>query len=67
MAAAAPTLRSGLALGDTRQIMLNWLIGNCDLFGLPCQNWMWVFGGGLLIYIAVLVIAGRRQTNGHIR
>jgi hypothetical protein len=67
MAAAAPTLRSGLALGDTRQIMLNWLIGNCDLFRLPCQNWMWVFGGGLLIYIAVLVIAGRRQTNGHIR
>ncbi|MGH6682600.1 MAG: hypothetical protein ACRECA_01520 [Pseudolabrys sp.] len=43
--------------------MLNWLIGNCDVFGLPCQNWMWVFGAGLLIYIAVLVVAGHRQTG----
>ena len=50
-----------------RYIMLDWLIGNCDVFGLPCQNWMWVFGAGLLIYIAVLIVAGRRKTNGHIR
>ena len=44
--------------------MMDWLIGNCDLLGLPCQNWMWVFGAGLLIYIAVLVVAGRRRTAG---
>jgi hypothetical protein len=41
--------------------MMDWLIGNCEVYGPPCQNWMWVFGVGLLIYIAVLVIAGRRS------
>ena len=44
--------------------MMDWLIGNCDVLGLPCQNWMWVFGVGLLIYIAVLVVAGRRRGGG---
>ena len=36
--------------------MLNWLTENCELFGLPGQNWMLVVAGGLLLYIAVLVI-----------
>ena len=41
--------------------MLDWLTGNCQLFGLEVQNWMLVIGGGLLAYIATLVIArGRR-------
>jgi hypothetical protein len=43
--------------------MMDWLVGTCDMFGPPCQNWMWVFGAGLLLYIAVLVIGGRRQTR----
>jgi hypothetical protein len=43
--------------------MLNWLTGNCELFGLPGQNWMLVVAGGLLLYIAVLVIGSFRQTG----
>jgi hypothetical protein len=41
--------------------MLNWLVGNCDLFGVACQNWMWLTAGALLLYVAMLVIAKRRQ------
>ncbi len=41
--------------------MLNWLIGNCDVLGFPCQNWMWVFGAGFLIYIVILLIIRRKQ------
>ena len=40
---------------------MNWLTGNCELFGLPGQNWMLVIGGGLLLYIGMLMIARRRQ------
>jgi len=40
--------------------MLEWLTGNWELFGLAGQNWMWLLGGGLLIYIALLTLAGRR-------
>jgi hypothetical protein len=46
---------------DACLAMLDWLTGNCQLFGLEVQNWMLVIGGGLLAYIATLVIArGRR-------
>lgn len=40
--------------------MLNWLTGNWEIFGLAGQNWMWLTGGGLLLYIVLLVVAGRR-------
>ena len=43
--------------------MLNWLTSNCELFGLPGQNWMLVGGGGLLLDVAALVITNRRQTG----
>jgi len=43
--------------------MMDWLVGNCDLYGPPCQNWMWIFGVVLILYIAVLVIGGRRQAR----
>ena len=43
--------------------MLNWLTGNCELFGLAGQNWMLVVAGGLLLYMAVLVIGSFRQTG----
>ena len=43
--------------------MLNWLTSNCELFGLPGQNWMLVVGGGLLLYVAALVITNRRQAG----
>ena len=43
--------------------MLNWLTGNCELFGVTGQNWMLVVAGGLLLYIAVLAISHRRQTG----
>ena len=40
---------------------MDWLTSNSVWFGVPAENWMLVIGGGLLIYIAVLVIAERRQ------
>ena len=43
--------------------MLNWLTANCDLFGLHAQNWMFVVGGGLLLYIAAMVISRGRQAG----
>jgi hypothetical protein len=43
--------------------MLSWLVGNCDLFGMACQNWMWLTGGGLLLYVATLAIARRRHAR----
>ncbi len=48
---------------DTQRAVLQWLIKDCHLFGLPAQNWMWVFPSGLLLYIAVLILMGRRQTG----
>jgi len=41
--------------------MLHWLVGNCDLLGLPGQNWMLVVAGVLALYIAALAIGRRRQ------
>lgn len=43
--------------------MLDWLTKNCDLFGLPAQNWMLVVVGGLLLYIGVLALPRRRRRN----
>ena len=45
--------------------MLDWLTGNCDLFGLAGQNWMLVLGGGFALYIAMLVIARHWQAGAH--
>jgi hypothetical protein len=43
--------------------MLNWLTGNCELFGLSGQNWMLVVAGGLLAYIVVLALGRRRHVG----
>jgi hypothetical protein len=43
--------------------VLQWLISDCRLFGLPAQNWMWVFPSGLLLYLAVLTIIRRRRAG----
>ena len=43
--------------------MLDWLTGNCELFGLAGQNWMLVVAGGLLSYIVVLAISRGRQAG----
>jgi hypothetical protein len=48
---------------DTLRAVLQWLISDCHLFGLPVQNWMWVFPSALLLYLAVLTIIRRRQTG----
>jgi hypothetical protein len=48
---------------DTLRAVLQWLISDCRLFGLPVQNWMWVLPSGLLLYLAVLTIIRRRQTS----
>ena len=44
-------------------VMLDWLTGNCELFGFAGQNWMLVVAGGLLLYIALLAIGQRRQLD----
>jgi hypothetical protein len=51
------------AMQDVITAMLNWLTGNCNLLGFNGQNWMLVLAGGLLLYIAVLVIGHRRQAS----
>jgi hypothetical protein len=51
------------AMQDAITAMLNWLTANCDLFGFNGQNWMPVLAGGLLVYIAVLVIGRHRQAS----
>ena len=43
--------------------VLQWLISDCQLFGLPTQNWMWVFPSGLLLYLIVLSVIRRRKTG----
>ena len=41
--------------------MMDWLVGDSQIFGLVVQNWMLLIGGGLALYFAVLALAGRRQ------
>jgi hypothetical protein len=45
--------------------VLDWLIGNCELFGIAGQNWMLVLGGGLLLYVATLIVARHFQPHAH--
>jgi hypothetical protein len=53
----------GRAMTDLANSVLNWLSANSVVLGVPAQNWMLVFGVGLLIYIAAVVIADRRQSR----
>ena len=60
--------REGLQCGPiawpgTPSPVLQWLISDCRLLGLPGQNWMWVLPAGLLIYFAALVVLRRRQSD----
>ena len=48
---------------DFSSTVLNWLTDNCEVLGLNGQNWMLVVAGGMLLYIAMLVIARRHQTR----
>ncbi len=41
--------------------VMNWLVDNFDLFGLPVQNWMLVVGGVIALYFAMLAIGRRGQ------
>jgi hypothetical protein len=42
--------------------MLDWLVGNFDVFGVAVQNWMAVIALGLAAYAAALVFS-----HGHKR
>ena len=48
-------------MADFFNTVLNWLSANSVLFGIPAQNWMLVVGAGLVLYIAVLIVAGCRH------
>ena len=50
-------------MSDFTNNLLDWLTANCDLCGGAGQNWMLVAGGGILLYIGMLVIAQRRHTR----
>jgi hypothetical protein len=39
--------------------MLNWLVGNCSIFGLRAQNWMLLIAAMFALYIAWLAFARR--------
>jgi hypothetical protein len=41
--------------------MLDWLTGNSELFGISVQNWMWVTGSGIMIYIALVLLLDDRH------
>ena len=45
--------------------MLNWLTHDWHFLGMTGQIWMPAFGAALLVYIAILVIARRRDTRAH--
>jgi hypothetical protein len=44
--------------------MLDWLVGNCSLLGLKGQNWMWLAGLGLALYI-IITLAFARSRQAH--
>jgi len=50
---------------DIGPAVMNWLTGDFEIFGIDAQNWMLVAAGGLLLYIAILMIARRRQPGIH--
>lgn len=41
--------------------MKSWLVAHCHLFGLSGQNWMLLVAGGMLVYIAVLILTRQFQ------
>jgi hypothetical protein len=43
--------------------MLDWLVGNFQLLGFSGQNWMWLSGVGLAVYVVTLVVARRRRAR----
>ena len=40
--------------------MMNWLVANCEMFGLAGQNWMLVVAGALVAYVVVLLLLSWR-------
>jgi uncharacterized membrane protein YdcZ (DUF606 family) len=42
---------------------MDWLVDNFGLFGLPGQNWMWLTGAALALYLATLALARARQAR----
>jgi hypothetical protein len=59
----APVGRTGRVPGP--RPMLNWLVENFDLLGLSGQNWMWLIGGAVALYAAMLAIARSRHAGLH--
>jgi hypothetical protein len=52
-------------IGVTRETgsMLYWLVGNCELFGYPVQNWMLVAAGALALYVLMLAVTRQRANS----
>jgi len=43
--------------------VLHWLLSDFSVFGLPVQNWMWVFPSVLLLYAAIMVVIRSRRMD----
>ena len=39
---------------------MQWLVGNCEVFGFGVQNWMLVVAGVFALYVLALVLMRRR-------
>jgi hypothetical protein len=42
-------------------LMLDWLVGEFEVFGFAVQNWMLLFAGGITFYLVMLAISRRGQ------
>jgi hypothetical protein len=49
--------RASLSREEALVPMREWLVAECNLFGLPTQNWMWLLAGAFLVYLASLGLA----------
>ena len=45
--------------------LLDWLVDHSEFLGVTVENWLLVVFGGLLIYLAGLVIARRCAVRAH--
>ena len=43
--------------------VVHWLLSDFSLFGLPLQNWMWVFPSVLLLYAAIVIYIRSRRMD----
>ena len=56
-------LKSRLMYKGQVGAVMHWLLSDCHLFGLPMQNWVWVFPGALVLYGVILIYIRSRRAK----